>query len=201
MRAYCLLSTIVLVLGSQELWAAQAESHHHAEPVEKLGTVSFPISCAPGVQARFERGVALLHSFWYDEAGNQFHEIAEKDPACAMAYWGEAMSFYHELWHRPDEAHLKRGWELVQKAEATGEKTQRERDYIEALAGFYRDYGKVDHDKRATAYSKGMEKVYKQCPYDNEAAVFYACRCLRRNPRPIRSWLTRRRRFRSLMRC
>src|SRR5204863_6138415 len=121
MRAQFLLLAISLFFGSPTGWAAQTESHHHAEPVEKLGKVSFPISCAPGVQAPFERGVALLHSFWYDEAGKQFKEIAGKDPTCAMAYWGEAMSFYHELWDRPDEAHLKRGWELVQKGEATGE--------------------------------------------------------------------------------
>lgn len=182
MRAQFLLLAIGLIFGSRAAWADQVESHHHTEPVEKLGTVSFPISCAAGLQARFERGVALLHSFWYDEAGKQFQEIVDKDPGCAMAYWGEAMSFYHELWDRPDEAHLKRGWELVQKAEATGEKTQRERDYIEALAGFYRDYDKVDHDKRATAYSKGMEKVYKQYPDDNEAAVFYALSLLASEP-------------------
>ena len=161
---------------------AQSETHHHAEPVEKLGTVSFPISCRAEMQRPFERGVALLHSFWYDEAEKQFAEIARKDPQCAMAYWGEAMSFYHQLWDRPDDAHLKRGWELVQKAEATGAKTERERGYIEALAAFYRDHDKIDHDKRATAYSQAMEKLYTRYPEDDEAAVFYALSLLASEP-------------------
>ncbi len=174
--------SLSVLFGAQGVWAGQAESHHHAEPVEKLGTVSFPISCAPESQAPFERGVALLHSFWYDEAEKQFKEIADRDPTCAMAYWGEAMSFYHELWDRPDEAHLKRGWELVQQAQVTGRKTEREQDYIDALAAFYRDYNKVDQDKRATAYSEGMEKVYKRYPDDNEAAVFYALSLLASEP-------------------
>ena len=182
MRSYFLAFAIVLIFGSPTAWAAQVEPHHHAEAVEKLGKVSFPISCAPGVQGQFERGVALLHSFWYEEAEKQFKEIAERDAGCSMAYWGEAMSFYHELWDRPDEVHLKRGWELVQRAQTTGAKTQREGDYIKALAAFYRDYDKVDHDKRATAYSKGMENVYKHYPDDNEAAVFYALSLLASEP-------------------
>jgi hypothetical protein len=182
MRVHSLLLIITFTFGSLAAWAKQAESHHHAEPVEKLGRISFPTSCAATVQTPFERGVALLHSFWYDEAERQFKEVAEKDSECAMAYWGEAMSFYHQLWERPDEAHLKRGWELMQKAEATGKKTERERDYIQALTAFYRNYDKVDHDKRATMYSEGMEKVYKRYPDDNEAAVFYALSLLASEP-------------------
>jgi tetratricopeptide (TPR) repeat protein len=182
MQAPSIVLALTLVFSARGGFPQQAETHHHAEPVEKLGTVSFPISCAANVQAAFERGVALLHSFWYDEAEKQFKQIAAKDPECAMAYWGEAMSFYHQLWDRPDEAHLKRGWELMQKAESTGKKTERERDYIEALAAFYQDYGRVDQDKRATAYSQGMEKVYQRYPEDNEAAVFYALSLLASKP-------------------
>src|SRR5260370_42200051 len=160
MQAPSIVLALTLVFSARGGFPQQAETHHHAEPVEKLGTVSFPISCAANVQAAFERGVALLHSFWYDEAEKQFKQIAAKDPECAMAYWGEAMSFYHQLWDRPDEAHLKRGWELVQKAESTGKKTERERDYIEALAAFYQDYGRVAQDKPPPPYSHAMNKVY-----------------------------------------
>ena len=182
MKADCIVVSLVLLCGGQGVWAAQSESHHHTEPTEKLGTVSFPVSCAASSQAPFERGVALLHSFWYDAAEKQFKEIADKDPACAMAYWGEAMSFYHQLWDRPDKEYLRRGWELVHKAEATGQKTDRERGYIEALASFYRDYEQVDHEKRATAYSQSMERVYKRYPDDHEAAVFYALSLLASEP-------------------
>ena len=71
---------------------------------EKLGAVSFSVSCAPAVRPSFDRGVALLHDFWYEEAQRQFGEIAKADPQCAMAHWGIAMSVFHQIWDRPDEA-------------------------------------------------------------------------------------------------
>src|SRR5205807_4585626 len=106
--------------------------------------------------------------------GSQFEEVAQKDPRCAMAYWGQALSLYHQLWSRPSPADPKRGWELVQKAQTTGAKTQRERDYIDALAAFYRDYATLDHEKYSAAYAEGMQKVYQRYPRDHEAGVFYA---------------------------
>src|SRR5206468_12804915 len=82
------------------------DQHQHARP-EKLGTVSFPTSCAPAVQARFVRAVALLHSFWYEEAEKAFGEVAAADPSCAIAQWGVAMSLYHPIWSPPTAAELK----------------------------------------------------------------------------------------------
>ena len=76
---------------------------HHHDASEKLGKVSFPISCAAGSRAEFERGVALLHSFGYEEAEEQFTELTKKNPACAMAHWGIAMSLFHEIWERPED--------------------------------------------------------------------------------------------------
>ncbi len=172
--------TIALVAASPALWADEHHEHFHAG--EKLGTVSFPTSCDASVQKSFERGVALLHSFWYDEAQRQFQEVVEKDPKCAMGYWGEAMSLYHELWSRPSEADLKQGWELMQKAQIAGAKTERERDYIGALASFYRDGGKIDHNQRADAYSAAMQKVYERYANDHEAAAFYALSLLASGP-------------------
>lgn len=159
------------------LFAAIAvpQEHHHddaAEP-DQLGTVSFPISCAPGFQASFNRGVALLHSFAYTRASKQFKEIADKDPTCAMAYWGEAMSLYHQLWDRPEKADLEKGHELIQKAQAAGAKTERERGYIEAAARFFQD-GDVSYDARWTAYSQALDRLRAQYPGDHEAAIFYA---------------------------
>ena len=95
---------------------------HHHEATEKLGKVSFPISCAAGSQAEFERGVALLHSFGYEEAGDQFSDVAKKDPACAMAHWGIAMSLFHQIWERPEDATLKHGHEEIETAEKIGAK-------------------------------------------------------------------------------
>lgn len=141
---------------------------------EKLGQVSFPISCVPPVQPPFERAVAMLHSFWFDEAQRQFEKVAEQDPECAIAYWGEAMSVYRQLWSRPKEADLKYGWQALQKAQAIGAKTKRERDYIDALAVFFRDYWQSGYEAGTKAYSAEMEKLYRQYPDDREAAAFYS---------------------------
>src|SRR5437763_2992183 len=150
------------------------EEHQHFTSSEKLGTVSFPTSCSASVQKAFERGVALLHSFEYDVADHQFEEVAQQDPQCAMAYWGQSISRYHQLWSRPNAEESKRGWELVQKAQTVRAKTQRERDYIDALAAFFHHYAEANHERHALAYSRGMSKVYQRYPKDHEAAVFYA---------------------------
>src|SRR5271168_1851797 len=94
---------------------------------ERLGTVSFSVSCASAVQAPFNRGVALLHDFWYEEARRQFEEIAKADPGCAMAHWGVAMSYFHQIWDRPDERSIALGWAAIQQAQPA--KTPRERAY------------------------------------------------------------------------
>ena len=161
---------------------ADEEPGHHRDAGEKLGTVSFPTSCAPAVQKSFERGVALLHSFWYEEAQKQFEQVAQQDPKCAMAHWGVAMTLWHQLWSRPDDAGSKQGWSEVEKARSLHPKSAREREYISALADFYRDYAKRDFMTRATAYSQAMEKVYRDQPEDREAGAFYALSLLASEP-------------------
>jgi tetratricopeptide (TPR) repeat protein len=169
------------VLALSSSCFAQNEPHHH-DAAEKLGTVSFPVSCAPSTQAQFERGVAFLYSFEYEQAGNQFEEIEKKDPCCAMAYWGGAMSLYHQIWERPSKADLQRGAELLAKARALNPPTARERDYIEALSVFYTNTDTLDHEKRADAYAKAMAGVYQRNPRDREAGVFYALALLASAP-------------------
>ncbi|MBM3776182.1 MAG: hypothetical protein FJW37_13625 [Acidobacteria bacterium] len=151
--------------------AAQDHQHQHAG---RLGTVRFEISCGSSAQAPFNRAVALLHSFWYDEAERAFAEIAKNDPACGMAHWGMAMSNYHPIWAPPTGAELKRGSEAAQKALAAGAKTEREKDYIAAIAKFYEGAGKLDHKTRAAAYQEAMREVHRKHAADSEAAVFYA---------------------------
>jgi hypothetical protein len=169
MKNQLLLLCLVLPLCAHRLLADDGDQHFDRS--EKLGTVSFPISCAPATQKPFERGVALMHSFWYDEAEKQFKALEHEDPSCAMAYWGEAMSLLRQLVNRPEEQDLKRGLELIERAQAMGAKTQRERDYIDALVFFYRDYDKLDYEKRVEAYSRAMESVYEQYPKDQQAAL------------------------------
>jgi len=185
---FCAKPLIHLVVCWSVLYALPASARDdemHApdhEATEQLGKVSFPISCAPASQKPFERGVALLHSFGYEEAEEQFVEVAQNDPACAMAHWGIAMSRFHQIWERPQDSALKRGHEEIESAQKIGAKTERERGYISALAVFYRDPATNDYLKRARAYSEAMGKLYQQYPTDLEAGAFYALSLLAAAP-------------------
>jgi len=136
--------------------------------------VDFATSCSPAVQHTFKHAVWTLHSFWYPEAVKEFTAVTEAEPNCAIGYWGIAMSHWYPLWYPPNPAALKAGSEAVEKAMAAPTKTEREKDYIAAIAAFYRDNDKLDHRTRALAYEKAMEQVYLKYPEDREAAVFYA---------------------------
>ncbi|HEU4413755.1 MAG TPA: hypothetical protein VFT65_03145 [Candidatus Angelobacter sp.] len=157
------------------------DDHSHLMAGEKLGAVSFPTSCAAAVQKPFERGVALLHSFEYEPAENQFKEVATKDPQCAMAYWGQAMSLYHQLWSRPTKADLQHGNELLERARKLKPRTEREQQYVTALAAFFQN-SELEFQQRADAYNAAMEKLYLQNPSDREAAIFYALSLLGSGP-------------------
>ncbi|MGH7846977.1 MAG: tetratricopeptide repeat protein [Candidatus Binatia bacterium] len=141
---------------------------------EKLGQVRFPVSCTVGAQKEFDRALAALHSFWYEEALSAFTVVTETDPRCAMGYWGIAMSIYYPLWVPPSQATLKKGMNAIEKAKSIGAKSDRERSYIAAIEVFYKDSNKLDHRTRAVAYEKAMEQIYLRYPEDQEAAVFYA---------------------------
>ena len=136
--------------------------------------VDFASSCSPAVQHNFKHAVWTLHSFWYPEALKGFTAVTEADPNCAIGYWGIAMSHWYPLWFPPSPAVLKAGSEAVEKAMAATTKTEREKDYIAAIAAFYRDNDKLDHRTRALAYEKAMEQVHLKYPEDREAGVFYA---------------------------
>lgn len=145
-----------------------SEMHAH-----NLGHISFPVSCSPESQRAFEYGVALLHSFQYDEAAKTFSQITRLEPDCAMAYWGIAMSLYHPLWAAPTSSDLAKGIATVDKARSIGAKTQRERDYITAIGNFYKG-DKVPDQQRAVAWRNAMQRLSARYPEDNEAAIFYA---------------------------
>jgi tetratricopeptide (TPR) repeat protein len=163
---------VLLVLSTNAV--ADEKGHEHGAASEQLGEVSFPTSCAPAAQRNFARGVALLHSFWYGEAEKAFEAAAADDPGCAMAHWGVAMSLWHPLWEPPDEQSLADAWAAIGKAEATGLKTARERDYLAAIKTYYQDWKTRDHAARANAYEKAMVGVAQRHPEDREAAIFHA---------------------------
>jgi hypothetical protein len=161
-----LLIAFLALPAASALPAAQASA-------ERLGTVSFAVSCAPAVRTSFVRGVALLHDFWYQEAQRQFEEIAKADPNCAMAHWGAAMSFYHQIWDRPDDGTVAKGWREMQAAQAHLAKSARERAYVAALSDFYKP-GPSDYQARVAAYAAAMGKLYQDYPKDTDAGAFYA---------------------------
>jgi tetratricopeptide (TPR) repeat protein len=177
-----LRSFLLVFIATLYSIALVADDNHHHDAGERLGTVNFPTSCKADTQKPFERGLALLYSFEYPEAEQQFKEVSSQDPQCGMAYWGQAMSLYHQLWARPDKADLQRGAELLGKARQSKPLTDRERDYIEALAVFYNNSEKLDHPHRADAYAAAMEGVYQRNPQDREAGVFYALALLGSGP-------------------
>jgi len=170
------LIRIVLFVGVCSVIApsAPAQHDHPAGDPTRLGKVSFPVSCDPSVQQQFSSAVAMLHSFWYEKAKETFAAVAEKDPACGMAYWGIAMTYYHPIWQAPGPADLKAGTTYMEKAKLVGAKTQREQHYIAAIGAFYKDSDKIDHGTRALAYERAMEQLQARYPNDHEAAIFHA---------------------------
>jgi len=140
----------------------------HASSSSKLGSVNFPTSGSPEAQKLFLRGVAALHSFWYDEALKAFQESTKVDPDFVMGYWGEAMTHNKPLWEKQDVEAAK---EALTKIKDVSKITVRELSYLEAVMSLY---GEGDKKTRDKAYANVMEKIYRQYPDDLEAACFYA---------------------------
>jgi tetratricopeptide (TPR) repeat protein len=146
-----------------------------AQQDEKLGKVVFPTSCDPNVQAEFDRGVAMLHSYWFLKARRTFEGILKQDPNCAMAYWGVAMDLLgNTLAATPTRAEAQAAWDALEKARVPGAKTPRERDWIEALSAYFRDHDKDAVNARLAAYNAAMERMAQSYPDDYEVQAFYA---------------------------
>jgi len=169
------LATVASAAGTSSTNAPSA-----AEP-ERLGAVSFPTSCTPSVQSSVNRGVALLHDFWYEESRPQFERILKADPSCAIAHWGIAMSGFHQIWDRPDDKNMAAAWKELQAAQAHPAKTSREREYITALGEFFKP-GKEGYESRIKAYAASMKTLYTHYPDDVDAGAFYALALLAEKP-------------------
>jgi tetratricopeptide (TPR) repeat protein len=155
--------------------AAQQPQQHGEHPApEKLGQVQFSTSCK-GVQGEFNRAVALLHSFSFSTANRAFQDVLAKDPACAMAYWGQAMA----QWTNPfggikPPSIIANGKPVIDKGLTVGSPTPRERAYLEAVAELYKNADTADHRTRIVNYERAMEGVARANPTDMEAQIFYA---------------------------
>src|SRR5215211_3214348 len=157
MRLIYIICVICLICGSN-LYGQESQ----------LGRVEFPTSGSAQAQAHFVRGLAALHSFWYEEALEAFRESTKVEPDFAMGYWGEAMTYNHPLWSEQDLAAAR---EVLAKIKETPKLTERERAYLSAIKLLY---GQGDKRARDTAYSAAMEKIYRAYPNDLEAAAFYS---------------------------
>lgn len=166
---------LCLALSAVSLVARADDQHHHdAYDPNHLGKVSFPTSCAKSVKADFEKGVALLHSFWYEEAEKQFEAVSKTDPKCAMAYWGVAMSHWHQLWDAPADKDIAEAQEALDDAVDHPAKTARERALIDAARAYFWRRADSTPEQRAQAYSQAMAQVHEKFPTDIEVTVFYA---------------------------
>jgi tetratricopeptide (TPR) repeat protein len=141
----------------------------------RVGTVNFPTSCSSAAQPHIERGVALLHSFQYEEAAHEFEAAAVRDSSCAMCHWGKAMTRFHPLWGEwPTAEVFAAARQDVTRAQHTGSLTSRERGYIAAAAAFFNATPGTDRRGRLRAYARQFEVLHRQFPEDGEAAAFYA---------------------------
>jgi hypothetical protein len=141
---------------------------------KELGKVHFETSCKPAAQKVFDTAMTFQHSFWYRSSRQTFEEVLKADPECGIAYWGIAMSLLNNPFNPPPAQNLPDGLAAVTKGKEVGAKTQREKDFIDAIATFYTDYDKVDHRTRVQAYLKAMEQVAARYPKDDETQIYYA---------------------------
>jgi Tfp pilus assembly protein PilF len=163
------LTTIALVAVA----GALGQSALAAAP-ENLGKVHFETSCNTDAQQHFDQAMLYQHSFWYRASQKSFEDVLKADPECAIAYWGIALSLLYNPHVAPPAKNLAEGAAALEKGKAGGAKTQRERDYIDALGAMYADYDKVDHRTRVLAYLKAMEQLAQRYPDDDEAQIYYA---------------------------
>ncbi len=182
-RTSALLSCLCAILPATSM----AQTH-----ADRLGEVSFPTSCASDVQVDFDRAVALLHSFEFEESRGVFASIAERDPDCAMAWWGVAMTYYHPLWAPPTKRDLELASAAAREARLVSH-TKREGAYIEAISAFYRNYETLDHRTRARVYEEAMAEVHAGDPEDREAEIFYVLAILSNADPTDRTYAVQRR--------
>jgi tetratricopeptide (TPR) repeat protein len=165
-----MITRSIVVVGALSV-ACLVQPANSAGKGNQLGRVHFETSCNPAAQKLFDRGMLYQHSFWYSAAKRTFEDVLKADPNCAIAYWGIALSYLYNPHAPPPPENLALGLEAVRKGQALGAKTQRERDYIDAIAAMYTDYDKVDHRTRVQNYLKAEEQVASRYPKDDEAQI------------------------------
>ncbi len=168
------ICAVAIAIANSAVAAGSPAARTNRAQGEQLGTVNFPISCTPDAQKAFNTGLALLHNFQYEEAEQTFSQVAQQDPTCAMAYWGKAMSLYHQLWDWPSADTLKEGHDDTSQAQKLRAKTEQERMYVVAAGVFFQDNPNLSKASRIKAYSDWMGRIFTKYPDDVNAGAFYA---------------------------
>lgn len=167
------LALLIAVVSARPGFA-QNPANALFDPNGNIGKVTMEASCSEKALTSFRRGVALLHSFGFEDARKEFQASAEADPSCAMAYWGEAMSYYDSLHAPPTPDSVKKAQQAVEKALAAKPKTPREQAYVDAAKALLDGYPQPSRRDRDQAYNTAMRKVYEQFPDDRDGATLYA---------------------------
>jgi hypothetical protein len=145
--------------------------------------VDFGVHCAPAVRKDFDGALALLHHMTYPQARAAFRSIAQRDPKCAMAHWGVAMTLFQPLWPtRPGMEDRKLGWEEVQKARTIGSSDPRERMFIDAAAAFFENPATDDYWARIHRWADATARAHEAFPKDVDATTFEALALLATTP-------------------
>src|SRR3990170_469792 len=160
------ISFISLVLAAGLAAPAVARSQEHAHTADELGSVTFPTSCNAEAQARMNRAVAMLHSFWFPEARKTFESVVQADPGCGIAYWGVAMTHFGNP--------MAGGGDAAQEAAAIGGSSDRDRAYIEAAVALFRDHAILNNRARMLKYEGALKSIVDRFPGDTEARIFHA---------------------------
>jgi len=167
-----LFAAAIAVFTGIGIWSSPSIGQDTVD--QQFGTVHFATSCNETAQRRFDRAMRYQHSFWYKASKEIFEEALKADPECGIAYWGIALGLVDNPHFGPPAPNLPFGLAAIQAAKATGAKTQRERDYIDALAQLYVDYDKTTRAARVQSYLKAMEALAARYPDDDEAQILYA---------------------------
>ena len=167
-------AVLVAPLFALVAWSAGAHDEDASAGKQVLGKVNFPNSCSPGVKAKVTRGVAMLHSFWWPAAEKTFQEVAAEDPGCGIAAWGFASILMYNPFVGTTPENAARAQAAIAKGRQMGAKTERERDYLGAVAAYYENYASRTEPERALARAKAYEALAAKYPKDDEAQIFYA---------------------------
>ena len=168
-------SMVVAVAGAAALALSSSQpASAQGDVDQQLGSVHFKTSCNEVAQRRFDRAMRYQHSYWYLPAREVFEETFKADPTCGMAYWGIALALLDNPHNAIPRPNLAPGLAAIQKAKEIGAKTERERDYIDALMLMYADHDKLSHVQRIRAFRDAQEKIAAKYPDDDEAQIAYA---------------------------